>query len=58
MTTDDLGSVAPDRDPLTAIEALVHRARSGELSEADALAKIATLVRTTGNDTVYQKPWG
>ena len=62
MTTDDLGSVAGERagagDLLGEIEALIRRARAGELEQATALSRIATLARDAGTEAVYQKPWG
>lgn len=54
----DPASRAPAGDRLAEIEALIHRVRAGELDDAAALSRIATLAREASDREIYQKPWG
>ena len=48
-----------DADPLSAIEAVIGLARSGEISEGGALSRIRRLLREEeAAAEVYQKPLG
>lgn len=48
----------PASDPLSEIERLLARARSGEIGESTALSRIARAAREGQGGEIYQKPWG
>jgi hypothetical protein len=59
--TDQSSHDTTDVNALTEIEAVIERARSGELTEDAAVAAIGRIAerrQAESSEETYQKPWG